>query len=116
MLQGMSLVDMGYSEIALKENKMEPQFRSRNHDMGTFFPTFQERVNTMMPVQQNTQAAPNLAPATKAGMTPHYPTTEEVAETLAQVEAVAAQQSEELIQMHSGLNEERVARLLGMLD
>lgn len=95
---------------------MEPQFRSRNHDMGTFFPTFQERVNTMIPVQQSAQAAPELAINPKAGMTPHYPTSEEVAATMAQVEAEAAMQSQELIDMHSGLNEERVARLLGMLD
>lgn len=95
---------------------MELEFRSRNHDMSAFFPTFQERVNSMLPADQAASAAPEIAVNPKAGMTPHYPTSDEVAETLAQVEQEAALQSEELIQMHSGLNEERVARLLGMLD
>lgn len=95
---------------------MELEFRSRNHDMGNFFPTFQERVNSMLPAEQATSAAPELEPQTKTGITPHYPTNDEIAQTLAQVEQEAAVQSEELIQMHTGLNEERVARLLGMLD
>lgn len=96
---------------------MEIQFRSRNHDMGTFFPTFQERVNSMLPAENTaTSAAPELEINEKAGMTPHFPTNEEVMQTLAQVEQEAAAQSEELIQVHSGLNEQRVARLLGLLD
>lgn len=95
---------------------MELQFRSRNHDMGAFFPTFQERVNSMLPAEGAPQTAPELKPVVKEGMTPHYPTNEEIAQTLAQVEQEATQKREELIQMHSGLNEERVARLLGMLD
>lgn len=95
---------------------MEFQFRSRNHDMGNFFPTFQERVNNMLPVEQATTAAPELHTSYKQGMTPHYPNEDEVSQTLAQVEQEAIQKSEDLIQMHSGLNEERVARLLGLLD
>ena len=95
---------------------MELQFRSRNHDMGAILPTFQERVNSMLPASQSASAAPEIAPQSKNSITPHYPTNEEITETLAQVERDAARQSEELIQMHSGLNEERVARLLGMLD
>lgn len=94
---------------------MEIQFRSRNHDMGTFIPTFQERVNSMLPAE-NTSAAPALENEEKMNMTPHFPTNEEVMDTLAQVEQQAAAQSEELIQVHSGLNEQRVARLLGLLD
>lgn len=94
---------------------MEMQFRSRNHDMGNFFPTHQERMNNMMPAQQ-TVAASELASQPKSGITPHYPSEDEVSQTLAQVEEEALQQSEALIQMHSGLNEERVARLLGLLD
>lgn len=95
---------------------MEIQFRSRNHDMGAFFPTFQERVNSMLPAQTAASAAPELEPEDTANMTPHFPTNEEVMQTLAQVEQEAAAQSEELIQVHSGLNEQRVARLLGLLD
>lgn len=95
---------------------MELQFRSRNHDIGAFFPTFQERVNSMLPAEQATSAAEEIALQPKNSVTPHYPTNEEISETLAQVELDAARHSEELIQMHSGLNEERVARLLGMLD
>lgn len=94
---------------------MEIQFRSRNHDMGTFFPTFQERVNSMLPAEA-AAAAPELESAEKINMTPHFPTNDEVIETLAQVEQEAASRSEELIQAHSGLNEQRVARLLGLLD
>lgn len=94
---------------------MEIQFRSRNHDMGAFIPTFQERVNSMLPAE-SASAAPVLETEEKMNMTPHFPTNEEVMDTLAQVEQQAAAQSEELIQAHSGLNEQRVARLLGLLD
>lgn len=95
---------------------MELQFRNRNNDMGAFMPTFQERVNSMLPADQATSAAPKLEARSKIGMTPHYPTNEEVTETLAQVEREAVAQREELLQAHNGLNEERVARLLGLLD
>ena len=95
---------------------METQFRSRNHDMGMVFPTFQERVNSMLPAEGNAQAAPELDINPKKGMTPHYPTQEEITQTLAEVEREAVEQREELLQMHSGLNEQRVARLLGLLD
>ena len=94
---------------------MELQVRSRNHDMGAYFPTFQERVNTMMPASA-ANAAPELEHEHKAGMTPHMPTDEEIMDTLSQVEQEAASQSQELINIHSGLNEQRVARLLGLLD
>ena len=94
---------------------METQFRSRNHDMGMFIPTFQERVNSMLPVDSAAQAAPELDADPKEGMTPHYPTQEEISLTLAEVEREATEQGEELLQMHSGLNEQRVARLLGLL-
>ncbi|MDE5831466.1 MAG: pseudouridine synthase [Desulfovibrio sp.] len=93
---------------------MEIQFRSRNHDMGAIFPTFQERVNSMLPADSQTSAAPVLEE--KAVVTPHMPTNEEISQTLAQVEREAQQQGEELIQMHSGLNAQRVARLLDLLD
>lgn len=93
---------------------MEIQFR-RNHDMGAYFPTQQERVNNMYNTQA-TSAAPQLKPQSRVNMTPHMPTNEEVMNTLAQVEQQAASQSQELLQVHSGLNEQRVARLLGLLD
>ena len=100
---------------------MELQFRSRNHDLGAFFPTFQERVNTMLPAENRaaaaaTSAAPALDTLETMPVTPHYPNTEEVQQTLARVEEEAVLQSEELVQAHSGLNEQRVARLLGLLD
>lgn len=95
---------------------MDTQFLSRNHDMGIMFPTFQERVNSMLPVDSSAQAAPVLENDIKKGMTPHYPTQEEITQTLAEVEREATEQGEELLQMHSGLNEQRVARLLGLLD
>ena len=100
---------------------MELQFRSRNHDLGAFFPTFQERVNTMLPAENRaaaaaTSAAPALDTVEAMPVTPHYPNTEEVQQTLARVEEEAVLQSEELVQAHSGLNEQRVARLLGLLE
>lgn len=94
---------------------MDIQFLSRNNDMGAYLPTFQERVNSMLPAQ-GAAAAPELESLDKVGMTPHMPSEEEVAATLAQVEEQAAAKSQELIQAHSGLNEQRVARLLGLLD
>lgn len=93
---------------------MDLQFRSRNHDLGAYFPTFQERVNSMLPVTDNVVAAP--AYKQEKPKTPHLPTNEEVSMTLAQVEEEALNQSEELIQLHSGLNEQKVARLLGLLE
>ena len=94
---------------------MEIQFRSRNHDMGAIFPTFQERVNSMLPAgESHTAAAPVLEE--QAVITPHMPTNEEIQQTIAQVEQEATRQSDELIQMHSGLNAQRVARLLDLLD
>lgn len=94
---------------------MEIQFRNRNQDMGICFPTFQERVNSMLPAG-TAEAAPQLAPVDKSSITPHYPTNDEIARTMAEVEEMAAQESQELAQLHSGLNEQRVARLLGLLD
>lgn len=98
---------------------MELQFRSRNHDLGAFFPTFQERVNTMLPAGNGvaaSSAAPALDTLEQMPVTPHYPNSDEVQMTLARVEEEAVLQSEELVQAHSGLNEQRVARLLGLLD
>ena len=41
---------------------------------------------------------------------------DEMRQALAQVEQEAVQHSQDLIQVHTGLNEQRVARLLGLLD
>lgn len=99
---------------------MELQFRSRNHDLGAFVPTFQERVNTMLPVGYGAAAASSAAPVLddmeEMSVTPRYLDNEEVQQTLARMEEEALLQSEELVQVHAGLNEERVARLLGLLD
>ena len=96
---------------------MELEFRFRNNDMGPLFPTFQERVNAMLPADQNaagTAAAPALEP--EATATPHMLNNEEMTRALAQVEEEAVQHRQEMLQAHSGLNEQRVARLLGLLD
>lgn len=99
---------------------MELEFRYRNNDLGAYIPTSQERLNTMSSV--SSVATPmNAAPAIEAAdasgpITPHMPNMAEVRQTLAQVEEVALQQGRELMDLHSGLNEQRVARLLGLLD
>ena len=98
---------------------MELEFRFRNNDMGPLFPTFQERVNAMLPAQKAeaaaaTSAAHELEPPVTE--TPHMLNNEEMTQALAQVEDEAAQHSQEMMQAHSGLNEQRVARLLGLLD
>lgn len=100
---------------------MELEFRFRNNDRGPLFPTFQERVNAMLPAGQAGQAASAASSAAPeiqqpAPETPHMLNNEEVRLALAQVEKEAVQQSREIIQAHSGLNEQRVARLLGLLD
>ena len=98
---------------------MELEFRFRNNDMGMLFPTFQERVNAMLPAQK-AEAATEASAATELKPpvtdTPHMLNNEEMTQALAQVEQEAAQHSQELMQAHSGLNEQRVARLLGLLD
>lgn len=109
---------------------MELEFRFRNNDLGPVFPTFQERVNSMLPANRaetapaapaspasddpGTAAAPVLEQSVPS--TPHMLNSEEMQQALAQVEQEAIQHSQELIQVHSGLNEQRVARLLGLLD
>jgi hypothetical protein len=98
---------------------VELEFRFRNNDMGMLFPTFQERVNAMLPAQK-AEAATEASAATELKPpvtdTPHMLNNEEMTQALAQVEEEAAQHSQELMQAHSGLNEQRVARLLGLLD
>ncbi|SDF18084.1 pseudouridine synthase [Desulfovibrio legallii] len=100
---------------------MELQFRVRNNDLGPLFPTFQERVNAMLPVNRAepvgsgaNAAAPALEPATPE--TPHTLNNEELRAALAQVESQAQEHSRELAEVHSGLNAQRVARLLDLLE
>ena len=109
---------------------MELEFRFRNNDLGPVFPTFQERVNAMLPVNraESTPAAPSAPADDEAGTsaapvleqtvpgTPHMLNSDEMRQALAQVEQEAMQHSQDLVQVHSGLNEQRVARLLGLLD
>ena len=103
---------------------MEMEFRARNHDMGIFFPTFQERVNNMLPVTEAATACCDEGSAALAlepvhavlPATPHVPDADEVQQTLSMIEEQAQAESLEIMQVHSGLNEQRVARLLGLLD
>ena len=109
---------------------MELEFRFRNNDLGPVFPTFQERVNSMLPVNraESTPAAPAAPADDEAGTSaapvldqpvpgkPNMINSDEMRQALAQVEQEAVQLSQDLIQVHTGLNEQRVARLLGLLD
>ena len=61
-----------------------------------------------------TAAAPALPPA--APETPHMLNTAELRAALADVEAQAQAHSRELAEVHSGLNAQRVARLLDLLE
>ncbi|MDR1857083.1 MAG: pseudouridine synthase [Desulfovibrio sp.] len=92
---------------------MDFEIRFRNNDLAPQFPTFQERVNAMLPTQQ---AKPATAAQTQRASAPGPMDPEDAAQTLAQVEASATQQGEDMLQVHSGLNAQRVARLLGLLE
>ncbi len=94
---------------------MDMQIRFRNNDLGPYMPTHQERMNSMLSAGQTaSSAAPELTQ--RPVETPHLLNNDELQQTLQQVEAQAAQQNEQMMQAHSGLNEQRVARLLGLLD
>ena len=94
---------------------MDMQIRFRNTDLGPYMPTHQERMNSMLSAGQTaSSAAPELTQ--RPVETPHLLNNDELQQTLQQVEAQAAQQNEQMMQAHSGLNEQRVARLLGLLD
>ena len=89
----------------------------RNNDLGPQMPTFRERLNGMMsaPAEQS-NAAPALDTTPSRPVTPHMLNNEEMEEALHQVELQTAQQGQEALAAHAGLNEQRVARLLGLLD
>ena len=94
---------------------MELHVFPRNNDLGPQMPTFRERLNGMMPAPaEQTSAAPALEPSRPK--TPHMLNNEEMEEALHQVELQTAQQGREALAAHAGLNEQRVARLLGLLD
>ena len=101
---------------------MDMELRVRNHDIGLFLPTFQERINGTLPVTDSTTARADADACAAAALeertpaTPHYPNNEEIRTTLSRMEDEARQQSMEIVEIHSGLNELRVARLLGLLE
>ena len=87
----------------------------RNNDLGPPMPTFRERLNGMSPAAaERSSAAPALD--TARPVTPHMLNNEEMEEALHQVEMQTAQQGRDALSAHAGLNEQRVARLLGLLD
>lgn len=93
---------------------MDMQIRFRNNDLGPYMPTQQERMNSIMSSGQTaSSAAEELQPPVD---TPHMLNNAELQATLQQLEAQAQLQNAEFLQAHSGLNEQRVARLLGLLD
>jgi hypothetical protein len=103
---------------------MDMELRIRNNDRGFFSPTFQERINSTLPVAespanigvaQTNCAAPALT-GERTPTTPHFLNNSEVQATLSRIEEEAHQQSMEIVALHSGLNELRVARLLGLLE
>ena len=118
---------------------MDMEFRRRNNDLGICVPTFQERVNTMLPAERpaaspedaalgaadvmenasfgmaQTSAAPELAPSGQP-MTPHMPDDNEVQTTLDMMAEAASRRRQELAELHSNLNEKRIIRLLGLLE
>ena len=118
---------------------MDMEFRRRNNDLGMCVPTFQERVNTMLPAERpaasledaalgtvgalenasfgmaQTSAAPEMAPSGPP-VTPHMPDDNEVQATLDMLAETASRRRQELAELHSNLNEKRIIRLLGLLE
>ncbi len=89
----------------------------RNNDLGPQMPTFRERLNGIPSVmKEQGSAAPALHTDTPRPVTPHMLNNEEMEEALHQVEMQTAQQGQEALSAHAGLNEQRVARLLHLLD
>ncbi|MBQ7618269.1 MAG: pseudouridine synthase [Desulfovibrio sp.] len=95
---------------------MDLDFIPRNNDLGACVPSSQERVNTAKNLgeSQLTQTAKALQ-VLKHPVTPHLPNSDEVEQTLSQMETEAEQQNEKLLRIHTGLNKERVSRLLDLL-
>ena len=90
---------------------MQMEFRSRNNDLGIIIPSTQERANTE--VQEDGSVA--LARVQRRGpITPHMPNSQEVEETLTEMEHEAEQQNVQLLRMHA-LDKARVSRLLSLL-
>ena len=98
---------------------MEMEFRSRNNDFGVCVPTVQERKNSML-AAKNAVGGEAASAATELSFshrptTPHMLSSDEVEQTLTLMETEASQHNEELLHIHTGLDKERVARLLAML-
>ncbi|MCR4665983.1 MAG: pseudouridine synthase [Desulfovibrio sp.] len=89
----------------------------RNNDFGASVQTFQERVNGMLPVENDIRVASSAAEAYSMPRRPdpHYLTSSEVEQVLTMVEKEAQEQNEALLRIHSGLNRDRVQRLLELL-
>ncbi len=87
---------------------MDLRTMSRNNDLGMCMPTGQDRGCA------GGQTAHELS-SENVPTTPHLPNSEEVEETLTMMEAEAARHNMELLRIHSGLNKERINRLLDLL-
>lgn len=98
---------------------MKMEIHRRNNDVGLCVPTRQENINTISPALKasaSAMVAEEIAPSRKELMTPHMPNNDEVQETMRLMEEEAERQSVEIVEMHAGLNELRVKRLLGLLQ
>ncbi len=100
-----------------KESRMQLNVFPRNNDFGASVQTFQERVNGMLPVENDIRVASSAAEAYSMPRRPdpHYLTSSEVEQVLTMVEKEAQEQNEALLRIHSGLNRDRVQRLLELL-
>ncbi|MBQ7456839.1 MAG: pseudouridine synthase [Desulfovibrio sp.] len=82
----------------------------RNNDLGTCISTVHEQANAL-----HETVAAQVLPEAKGPVTPHLPNSQEVEQTLSMMEAEAEKHNMELLRIHSGLNRERIARLLDLL-
>ncbi len=91
---------------------MDLKMMPRNNDLGVCVPTQQERMNQGHGGES--VAAEELS-LRNGPVTPHLPNSAEVEATLSMMEAEAEKHNMELLRIHSGLNKERIARLLDLL-
>ncbi|MBQ7606774.1 MAG: pseudouridine synthase [Desulfovibrionaceae bacterium] len=90
---------------------MELRTMFRNNDPGMCMPTGR---GSDAGSSGNAQEAQELT-VKRGPVTPHLPNSEEVEQTLSMMEAEAAKHNVELLRIHSGLNRERINRLLDLL-
>ncbi|MBO4369463.1 MAG: pseudouridine synthase [Desulfovibrio sp.] len=99
---------------------MQLDFIPRNNDLGACVPTFQERVNGMLPAEhpitltESSEVAQEIS-LPRTPLSPHYLSSSEVDEALCMMEEEAQKQNMELLRIHSGLNRDRIMRLLDLL-